>query len=239
MSEAVVVGHALASSVLQAWSSFFAATPTGRTAAQGVTPGQDPPAGTAPTSTLASVGRSALVLTGSMAASQAVIVIRELFVAAQTGASASLDALLVGIALPTAMGGVLTAGTTVAFVPAYMSAMSKGGPRAAQKFAGYVLSWSAVVSLFLALGLVAFADEVVAIAGSGLTQTGPSRRRWLPAHRSSCSLRFRSLRHLGRCLPSSSDVRSHGCRYRGNRCHFGSGHPRVLERVRTHRIRHR
>ena len=147
----------------------MATTPTERTAAQGATPGQEPPAGTEPISTLASVGRSALVLTGSMAASQAVIVIRELFVAAQTGASASLDALLVGIALPTAMGGVLAAGTTVALVPAYMSAMSKGGPRAAQKFAGYVLSWSAVVSLFLALGLVAFADEIVAIAGSGLT----------------------------------------------------------------------
>ena len=123
-------------------------------------------------STLAAVGRSALILIGGMVVAQAVIVIRELFVATQTGASSGLDALLVGIALPTALGLVLTAGTTVALIPAYLSIRSNQDRALALRFAGYVLTWVALAGLLAWLALTMLAEEIVAITGSGLTDAG-------------------------------------------------------------------
>jgi putative peptidoglycan lipid II flippase len=127
------------------------------------------PAGADTRSTLAAAGRSAVILTGGMIASQVFVVVREVFVAAQVGASSSLDALLVGIVLPITLGGVLTAGTSVALVPAYLSARADRGPLAARRFAGYVLFWVAAVSLLVWLLLEVGASQVVAITGSGLS----------------------------------------------------------------------
>jgi putative peptidoglycan lipid II flippase len=122
-------------------------------------------------STLAAVGRSALILTGGMVMAQVVILVRELFVAGQTGASSGFDALIVGIALPTALGGVLTAGTTVALVPTYLSLSSERDRSRALWFAGYVLTWVAMAGLLLWLALTLLAEQIVAVAGSGLTTT--------------------------------------------------------------------
>ena len=76
---------------------------------------------------------------------QAVVVIRELFVAAQTGASSSLDALIVGIVLPTALGAILVAGTTVALIPGYLAEKSLSGLVPAQRVAGGVGGGCAVL----------------------------------------------------------------------------------------------
>ena len=129
----------------------------------------DLPGGADASSTLASVARSALVLTGGTLVAQAFVVIRELFVAAQTGASSSLDALLVGIVLPTSIGAILVAGTTVALIPAYLTEKTASGLVPAQRFAGFVLNWVGLVGLLLWLLLWVFAPEIVAIAGAGLS----------------------------------------------------------------------
>lgn len=129
-------------------------------------PSRDPDA----SSTLASVARSVVVLTGGTVVAQAFIVIRELFIAAQAGASSSLDALLVGLVLPTAMGAILVAGTTVALIPAYLAEQSDSGLASAQRFAGFVLCWVGVAGFVLSVLLWVFAQEFVAIAGAGLSE---------------------------------------------------------------------
>jgi peptidoglycan biosynthesis protein MviN/MurJ (putative lipid II flippase) len=71
---------------------------------------------------LASVGRSAAVLTGATAAVQVIAIVRELFLAANIGLSTEFDALLIGVVLPTTLANILTSGPSTALVPAYLEA---------------------------------------------------------------------------------------------------------------------
>lgn len=117
---------------------------------------------------LSSVGRSAVILTGATLVAQLVVMARELFLAAQAGASSQVDALLIATVLPTSLGGVLTRGTLNALVPPYLAARSTGGLREAQRFAGAVLLWVSLGSLVVWIALDAFAGLAVSVTGSGL-----------------------------------------------------------------------
>lgn len=134
----------------------------------------DPAASATPGPSLAAAGRAALTLTLGTFAAQLLIVLRELYLAAEEGASAALDALLVGVVLPTSISGMLTSGAMVALVPAYLAAKSEAGTEQARKVAG------AVLLVLLVLGVGAFvlielsADAAVRVTGSGLDPTGQS-----------------------------------------------------------------
>lgn len=117
---------------------------------------------------LSSVGRSAVILTGATLVAQLVVMARELFLAAEAGASSQVDALLIATVLPTSLGGVLTRGTLNALVPPYLAIRSTGGLREAQRFAGAVLLWVGLGSLVVWLALDAFAELAVSVTGSGL-----------------------------------------------------------------------
>lgn len=119
---------------------------------------------------LRSVLRAALTLTGAAVATQALGIVRELFLAAQVGASADLDALLIAILLPTTLAGVIASGTRIALVPAYLEARTSGGAGDARRLAGTVLAAIGVAGLLLSILLEAFAGAFVAIAGPGLSE---------------------------------------------------------------------
>jgi putative peptidoglycan lipid II flippase len=121
---------------------------------------------------LHSVGRSALIMTGGAAAVQVLAILRELFLAAQVGASAELDALLIALVLPTALPGVLTSGVTTALVPAYLEAREAGGVREARRLAGTIVFWVAVAGAAIWLALTVFAGLAVAFTGPGLSASG-------------------------------------------------------------------
>ena len=118
---------------------------------------------------LASVGRSAVILTGATAAVQLVGIVRELFLAAQVGISTDFDAALVGLVLPATLSSVLTAGVSAALVPAYIEARSSHGSAGARRLAGTVLAWVALAGLLVAVLLEIFAPAAVAITGPGLS----------------------------------------------------------------------
>ena len=66
----------------------------------------------------------------------------------------------------------VTAGTTVALIPAYLAIRSTHDRSLALRFAGYVLTWVALAGLLAWLALTMLAEEIVAITGSGLTNAG-------------------------------------------------------------------
>jgi len=121
---------------------------------------------------LRSVGRSALILTGSTAAVQVLAIVRELFVAANAGISRELDAMLIALVLPMTLSGVLTSGTVTALVPAYLAARDSRGPDAARRFAGVVLVWVGLGGLAISMALELLAGVAVAITGPGLSSAG-------------------------------------------------------------------
>jgi len=123
---------------------------------------------------LHAVGRSALILTGGAAAVQVVGIVRELFLAAQIGASAQLDALLIAMVLPITLPTVLTSGAMIALVPAYLEARQVGGTREARRLAGSILVWVGIGGAVIWLALAAFAGIAIAITGPGLSDV--SRR---------------------------------------------------------------
>jgi putative peptidoglycan lipid II flippase len=118
---------------------------------------------------LASVGRSAAILTGATAAVQLLGIVRELFLAAQVGISTDLDALLVGLVLPATLSSVLTAGVSTALVPAYVEARTTRGSADARRLAGTVLAWVALAGLAVTVLLEIFAPGTVALTGPGLS----------------------------------------------------------------------
>jgi putative peptidoglycan lipid II flippase len=118
---------------------------------------------------LRAVGRSALILTGGAVAVQAIGIVRELFVAAQVGISRDLDALLIALALPMTLAGVLTSGTSTALVPAYLDARAAHGLDAARRLAGAVLVWVGLGGIGISAALVLFADVAIAVTGPGLS----------------------------------------------------------------------
>ena len=120
----------------------------------------------------ASVGRSALILTGGALAVQVVGILRELFVASKVGISPEYDALLVALALPASLAGLLTIGATTALVPAYIQVRDSRGVGEAQRFAGAILLWLGLAGVALAVILFIFAWLAVAITGPGLSPSG-------------------------------------------------------------------
>ena len=100
---------------------------------------------------LASVGRAAVVLTGATAGVQVLAVVRELYLAAKVGVSPDLDALLIGLVLPTTLASILTSGPSTAMVPAYLDARATGGLADARRLSGTVLVWLGIVGLALTL----------------------------------------------------------------------------------------
>lgn len=118
---------------------------------------------------LYSVGRSALILTGGAVAAQVLGIVRELFLAAQVGASAQLDALLIAMVLPAALPSILISGTVTALVPAYLEARQRAGPREARRLAGTILVWVGIMGALISIVLAAFAGVGVALTGPGLS----------------------------------------------------------------------
>jgi len=121
---------------------------------------------------LYSVSRSALVLTGGAVAVQVLGIARELFLAAQIGATAELDALLIALVLPTALPSILTSGAITALVPAYLEARHTSGLTEAQRLAGAILVWTAIAGAAIWIAITALAVPAVAVTGPGLTSAG-------------------------------------------------------------------
>lgn len=121
---------------------------------------------------LSSVARSAALLTGGAAATQLVGALRELFLAANVGASPNLDALLIALFLPSTLAGVLTAGIVRALVPAYVETSLHDGHEAARRLAGALMTWAAGAGIVLWILLSVFAGLVVTVAGPGLSDAG-------------------------------------------------------------------
>ena len=123
---------------------------------------------------LSAVGRSALILTGGAVAVQILGIVRELFLAAQIGASAELEALLIDLVLPTALPSVLTSGAITALVPAYLEVRQAGGVEDARRLAGTILVWVGIAGAGVWLALAAFAGVAVAVTGPGLSSAAQS-----------------------------------------------------------------
>ncbi len=121
---------------------------------------------------LESVGRSAVLLTGAAVVVQLIAIVRELFLAANIGISPDLDALLIGLVLPTTLGNILTTGPTTALVPAYLDAHAAGGSGDARRLAGTILVWLGLMGLALTLLLELIAPAAVAVTGPGLSAAG-------------------------------------------------------------------
>ncbi len=130
---------------------------------------------------LAAVGRTTLLLTGSAVVVQIIGFARLLFLAAEVGIANAYDALLIALAAPLALVGILTAGLSTAIVPAYAEAKEEQGSRAARRLVGTVLVWTAIAGSLLSLALWVFAEPIVAITGPGLAATGNEAEavRWL------------------------------------------------------------
>jgi putative peptidoglycan lipid II flippase len=121
---------------------------------------------------LAAVGRSALILTGAAFVVQAIGFVRQLFLAAEIGISAELDALLIALAAPLAASAVLVAGVGVALVPAYTHTRAERSLADARRLAGTVVSWTLLASLGISAVLWVFAEQVIALTGPGLAEEG-------------------------------------------------------------------
>lgn len=124
---------------------------------------------------LAAVGRSAVVLAGSALIVQVLGFLRQLFLAAEVGISAELDAFLIALAAPLAATGVLVAGVQVALVPSLTEAKEERGVMAARNLAGLVLVWISLASMAVGVFLWIFAEEIISITGPGLADEGTAR----------------------------------------------------------------
>ena len=89
--------------------------------------------------------------------------------AAQVGLSGQLDALLIALALPLTLAGLLTSGIQTALVPAYLKARTASGLDDSRRLAGMVLVWVALIGLAMSAVLVVFAGAFIAVAGPGLS----------------------------------------------------------------------
>ncbi len=126
-------------------------------------------------SRLASVGRSALILTAGSAVIQVVGIVRELFIAANVGISAELDQLLVALFLPTTLATVVTSGIVRAIVPAYLEAATNTGADAARRLGGTVVIWMGIAGLALSVVLFVLAAPIAVVAGPGLSPAGQAQ----------------------------------------------------------------
>ncbi len=114
------------------------------------------------------IGRAAGLLAIAGVAGQLITVVRELFVADQVGASLGLDAVLVAIAPPIVVAGILSSGVRAALVPAYVETETRLGTPAARNFLGALLTWVVLVGIVASLVLMLLSAGAVTIAGPGL-----------------------------------------------------------------------
>jgi putative peptidoglycan lipid II flippase len=126
--------------------------------------------GTAPAAgfSLRRIGRTVGVLAAAGVAGQLITVIRELFVAGQVGASPGLDAVLVAIAPPLVLAGIISSGVRAALVPAYVETESRLGTPAARSFLGALLTWVVLIGIVATVVLMLLPAVAVALAGPGL-----------------------------------------------------------------------
>lgn len=121
---------------------------------------------------LAATGRATLILMGGALTVQVIGFLRQLFLAAEVGIDSSLDAVLISLALPMTLVGVLAGGVSVAIVPAYAQIKDERGPEAARRLVGTVLVWVGLAGLALSVATWVFAEPIVAITAPGLADAG-------------------------------------------------------------------
>jgi putative peptidoglycan lipid II flippase len=98
--------------------------------------------------------------------------VRELFLAGNVGISGALDALIIGMTLPTTVALAFSGGATRAIVPAYSQLKKDMGLSSARRMAGVVVSWVGLGGLLMWLLLHYFAPTVVDLTGPGLSSAG-------------------------------------------------------------------
>ena len=132
---------------------------------------------------LAVVGRTTLLLTGSAVIVQVIGFARLLFLAAEVGITSGYDAMLIALAAPLALVGILTAGVSTAIVPAYAEVKDERGLLDARRFMGTLLVWMAIAGLVLSVAVWALAEPIVTFTGPGLVEAGTADDavRWLRA----------------------------------------------------------
>lgn len=123
---------------------------------------------TRPSISLGSLGRPTALITIAGVVGQAFALIRTLFVAARVGTSPDLDALLVAQVLPIIVGATIISGLRNATMPTYLEISSRRGRSEAVRFAGFVLTWSAIIAVAGMALIYLFPTQVVAVSGPGL-----------------------------------------------------------------------
>ncbi len=121
-----------------------------------------------PAFSLRQIGKAAGLLAIAGAAGQAISVVRELFVAAQVGASPGLDAVLVAMTPPIVLAGVVSSGVRAALVPAYVETETRLGTPAARNLLGALLTWVVLIGTAATIVLMFVPAVAVTIAGPGL-----------------------------------------------------------------------
>jgi len=99
---------------------------------------------------------------------QLVTIVREIFVSAQVGTDARLDAVLIALVAPMTIAGVLQSGTSAALVAALGVAEATEGHASARHLAGGVLTWATIIGVVLMLLVIVLAGPLVALTGPGL-----------------------------------------------------------------------
>ena len=117
---------------------------------------------------LGHVGGSTALLTGAALGGQVASLLREIFVAAQIGATASLDALLVALVIPVLVSGLLTSGIRAALIPAHAQIAATRGPTAARRFVGAITTWTAIAAILIAIAMLMQPGLWIGLAGPGL-----------------------------------------------------------------------
>lgn len=121
---------------------------------------------------MARVGAAAVLLAAAGMIGQLAALARELFVAAQVGASIGLDALLVALVLPILVSGIIAGSLRTAVVPAYLRLVESKGRDIAQQFLGAVLTWATIGAVLSVLFLAVMPAVGLAVAGPGLSEAG-------------------------------------------------------------------
>jgi putative peptidoglycan lipid II flippase len=117
---------------------------------------------------LGSLGRPTALVTVGGLVGQLFALVRTLFVADRVGTSPDLDALLVAQVLPFIVGTIISSGLRQATVPAYLEIAAGRGRIEASRFAGFVLTWSAIVAVVGMAILYLFPVQAIAVSGPGL-----------------------------------------------------------------------
>jgi putative peptidoglycan lipid II flippase len=115
------------------------------------------------------IGARAAGLAVAAAFGQAFVVAREVYVAAQVGTSADLDALLVALIAPMILVGLLSNGTQAALVPALLELNATAGPVAARSMSGLIIVGVSLLGVLAATVIMLLAGPVIAVGGPGLS----------------------------------------------------------------------